>query len=272
MLRVRAAGWRAHAALRASGGTARVVAPLSQSFYAEAAGELIWVGNGPAPLHPRAVLVHDARAPGEIVRIDLDRITPWRPSPFPRIESASTAAERLRAALAVNGEMQGLASLLTSDAHDDAVIRRARPHVEALARAAAANDAAAFAAAARSLLGLGAGLTPSGDDVVGGALFARRLLIGTDSRWDATVAAIATAASSLTHPISARLLLDLAAGEGWAPLHELTAALAGPVSGVVDAVRRVTTLGHASGWDLLLGVLTGLGAASAAPESAGTTS
>jgi hypothetical protein len=114
------------------------------------------------------------------------------------------------------------------------------------------------------LLGLGAGLTPSGDDYVGGALFARAWLGGSGSgtapAWRAAAAEVADAARARTHPISAALLRDLAAGLGWAPLHDLAAGLdeAQPAR-AVEAARRLTRLGHTSGWDLLAGLGAGLG-------------
>src|SRR5204863_434066 len=63
MVRAEAIGWRAHAALTASAGVAKVIAPLSRSFYAEAAGELIWIGDPETLLHPRAVLATDVIVP-----------------------------------------------------------------------------------------------------------------------------------------------------------------------------------------------------------------
>jgi primosomal protein N' len=65
-------------------------------------------------------------------------------------------------------------------------LARALPDVEALAIACAADDADAACRAALPLLGLGPGLTPSGDDLVGAAFFARRALARSASgavRW-----------------------------------------------------------------------------------------
>ena len=53
---VTAIGWRAHAALAASGGRIEVIAPLSSSFYGTAGGELVWVGPPGSPLHGRAII------------------------------------------------------------------------------------------------------------------------------------------------------------------------------------------------------------------------
>lgn len=261
---VTAIGWRAHAALVASGGRAEVVAPLSTSYYAEASGELVWVGPPGTPLHARAVVVSDPAAvpAGGSVHLAIEGVAPWRPAalgaPSPAIRDAARVLHDQRAAI---GEPRGLGRLLVESVDDDVVVARARPHARALALACVADDASAVADAARPLLGLGTGLTPSGDDYVGGMLFARRL-IETHHRavWDAAVARIVADAATLTHPVSARLLADLAAGEGWAPLHDLAVALADQdPEAALRAARHLTALGHTSGWDILAGVSAGLG-------------
>ncbi len=218
-MRVTAIGWRAHAALIASGGRADVVAPLSTSVYAMAARELVWIGSSGAPLHPRAVITFGVKSPaaGAPLRLVLDGISPWRPPAVaPPFITGPGATRRLQAVLSVG--------------------------------------------AGRGLLGLGAGLTPSGDDFVGGALFARRLVAIGDAAWEAAVAQIIAEAAAATHPISARLLADLAAGDGWAPLHDLAGALiTHDVRAALHAARELTALGHTSGWDLLAGFSAGLG-------------
>ena len=264
MVRAEAIGWRAHAALTASDGVAKVIAPLSRSFYAEAAGELIWVGTPDTLLHPRAVLATGARAPeaGAAVYVTPDRVVPWRAF-RPRMTSgiAMSCARTLRAVLTTLGPPRGLARLLCDADGDDAVLMRARPHVCEMVSARARDDAAGFAEAARPLLGLGEGLTPSGDDLVGGALFAGSLSGSTDPAWDAAIARLVADARMRTHPISARLLADLAAGEAWAPLHDLASALiCADMNAAHRSARELTTLGDSSGWSLLAGVIVGLSA------------
>jgi hypothetical protein len=89
---------------------------------------------------------------------------------------------------------------------------------------------------------------------VGGALFALRFLRSDCARQGAP--ALLHEARERTHPLSARLLADLAAGEGWAPLHDLVAALGADDRALITAARSLVALGHSSGWDLLAGVLT----------------
>ena len=258
---VTAIGWRAHAALTASAGRARMIAPLSASCYAEAAGELIWVGSSGSELHPRAVLVESPPLNAGDITIDPSGTAPWRPPSYDRdVDATRNGALVLRRELLALGAPRGLAQLFVGSGDGDPVLVRARPFVRRLACAAVSNDAAWAIDAARPLLGLGEGLTPSGDDFVGGVLFARHSLAAAESYGgDAAVRGLLAAAQSLTHPVSARLLADLAAGEGWAPLHDLTAALATrqPAHAMV-AAKRLTGIGHSSGWDLLAGLLSGL--------------
>jgi hypothetical protein len=260
---VTAIGWRAHAALTTSGGVAKLIAPLSGSLYVEAAGELLWIGPPDAALHGRAILAQEMPQLGDgpSVRAAVDDVVPWRPPPH-RLSSARTrdGARALRAALPQIGEPRGLARLLGAGGNDDPVTERARPHARALALAFATDDTAALADAARPLLGLGAGLTPSGDDYVGGLLFVRRLLADAEPPgWNAAVARIVADAAALTNPISTRVLTDLGAGEGWAPLHDLLTALgAEDTTAALAAARAMTVIGHTSGWDLLTGVLGAL--------------
>ena len=258
---VTAIGWRAHAALTASGGRARVVTRLSESCYAEAAGELIWIGPPGSALHPRAVLGPIPASNAGVVNIVPGDVTPWRPAATSLAPGGSRDAfHLLRDTLAMLGEPRGFARLGTADLGNDPMLARARRGADRLQRAARSNDGPRFVDAARLLLGLGEGLTPSGDDFVGGVLFGRRCLSGApSSAWDGAIQRVLDEARTRTHPVSALLLSDLAAGEGWAPLHALAAALAlrQPEAARV-AAKQLTAIGHSSGWDLLGGFALGL--------------
>lgn len=268
---VTAIGWKAHAALRGGGGAVTVLASLSASVYGRAGDAIVWLGPGSSTLHPRAILCDDARtagphAPGATLRVDATGLTPWRPI-RPAVTVATAATMRRGCAELVDavtrlGTPQGFAPLLAGDApafplHDAATAARA------LARACAADDTEAAASAAVDLLGLGAGLTPSGDDFVGGAFFARALLapVGANpGRWRRAAGAVRDAAVTRTHVISAALVGDLLDGDGHAPLHDLAGALArGAAAPALDAARRLVDVGHTSGWDLLSGFAAGVG-------------
>lgn len=264
-----AIGRRAAALLR-SGAEARVLAPLAASVYVLARGEVAWLGGPEAPLHPRAIVLSsaprtDAYQAGDVLALPACTLPAWSPAPGPTDPCAAAAlrhgAARLAAAAAALGEPAGFGARLVGKPLQFP-LTRAAGGADDLAAACAADDPAAAAAAAVGLLGLGSGLTPSGDDFVGGAFFARALLAragGSDAPgWRAAAEAVRVAAARATHPVSAALLGDLLDGEAWAPIHALCDALAsGDDAAARDAARRLLGLGHSSGWDVLAGLVAG---------------
>ncbi|MBM3130332.1 MAG: DUF2877 domain-containing protein [Chloroflexi bacterium] len=117
---------------------------------------------------------------------------------------------------------------------------------------------------ARALIGLGEGLTPSGDDFVGGWLFAAYHLHATypkNARWDQrAVDDLLEYARTRTNVISYALLRDHARGQSIAPLHEWIAALmCGAGAPEIEAhAQRVRALGSTTGENLLAGALAAI--------------
>ena len=145
---------------------------------------------------------------------------------------------------------------------------RAVPLVRALERAFTDDDPRAVVTAALPLLGLGAGLTPSGDDLVGGAIFGRRIASGADPRWIRAGKALSQEMPNRSHVVSAALFADLAAGRSFAPLHEIVQALvAEDQEGALCPARTLVGIGHSSGWDMLSGFLIGAGKTRVSPRS-----
>ncbi len=127
-----------------------------------------------------------------------------------------------------------------------------------LAQALHTQDLAAVEAASLRLLGLGVGLTPSGDDLVGAVFFT--LHHAAIAPWTSALAAvrkrIGRAAQTATNPISAALLDDLLQGSSYRALHELLDALhMQHLSAIQDAIRTLLHVGASSGGDMLAGVL-----------------
>lgn len=112
-----------------------------------------------------------------------------------------------------------------------------------------------------NLIGLGAGLTPSGDDCVGGFLFALKSLQNAYPDSNLVTQAIPIELfRPRTNLISFTLLRDLDEGHGPAPLHEVMSSLlhAEEFEHMSYWVRQLTQIGHSTGWDMLTGLLTGL--------------
>jgi hypothetical protein len=133
-----------------------------------------------------------------------------------------------------------------------------------LAQACLEQDLRLVTRRGKELVGLGYGLTPSGDDFLGGLLFAARSLHQAcpgDFIWDDdAIFDLLGWARTRTHPISHAVFSDLALGHGPEPLHDLMSGLleGRGFKSNLDAALRVAAIGHSSGWDLLAGVVTGM--------------
>lgn len=132
------------------------------------------------------------------------------------------------------------------------------PVPQSLAAAVRGDDGELAGRAARSLAGLGPGLTPAGDDVLVGLLSALSVLGGSP----VTLDAVRAAAYGRTTDLSLALLRHAAAGECIDRVGGLLQALAG-YGEVEPAYRRLAAVGHSSGPALAAGVL--IGAAGAVP-------
>jgi len=265
--RVVAIGARARAALERSGGRAVTLSAFPASPYLLAAGELIWVSHRLPAAHPRAVhvgrpLTHAAGSVWFGALPPADTLS----CALPVASRAAVACARdtcgsLLAAPEAIGAPKGLGLLLVGQS-PPFPLAAAVPHVTAFARAVRADDAAAAHGAALPLLGLGPGLTPSGDDFVGAALCARLLVARVEGRhgaWHATARRLVAAAPSRTHEVSAALFGDLVAGETYGPLAALLRALAADdLAGACVAARALADVGHSSGWDMIAGCALGL--------------
>lgn len=269
-----AIGERAHAALNACGGMLDVIKGFEDAPYRLAGEQVIWMGTRPRVHHPRAVVLA-ALPPGDVRRVRLAQ--PWpAPRRRPRLHAGDATAEKLAVAadallarLEAFGTAKGFGAALRGEALEfplDAVHEKAI----AFALACGAGDWTQAFPIGKNLLGVGTGLTPSGDDFVGGVLFALRLGARGDRAQDVETFAnrLCAAAPKRTHVISATLMADLAALRGYSVIDEVgLAAMDGSVSRLVTAGRSLVALGHSSGWDLMAGFIAGASGKLAAPKA-----
>jgi hypothetical protein len=262
-------GAKARAALERSGGAAAPLAAFPDAPYYDAAGEIVWVGSRLPAMHPRAVVTTEPVARGAIARFAALPETAWSPALPPNGREVASACRRLCADPSSFGEPRGFGPLLAGEPPPfplDLAVGRVR----ALASAYRDGDTVAVYPASRALLGLGGGLTPSGDDMVGGALFGRLLVAADAAPWREVGARLAADAQRASHAISAALLADLVAGASFAPLHALAEALAaGNDAAARAAARALVALGHSSGWDMLVGLVLGVTGAMTKEEGPG---
>lgn len=254
-------GARARAALRASGGRASPLPAFPDAPYFLAAGEIIWVGSRLPARHPRAVLTAAPALRGRDANFAALPHDAWSAALPPvrrdTFEVVAAGCRRLTASLDALGDPRGfgewMAGRMPAFPLDVAIGR-----VRALAAAYRAGDPAAVYAASRALLGFGTGLTPSGDDLCGGALFGR-MLVSMDPRWREIGDRLAKDVQCASHAISAALFADLVAGASFEPLHAMAVALAvGDDAAAIDAASALAGLGHSSGWDMLSGFMIGV--------------
>ena len=137
----------------------------------------------------------------------------------------------------------------------------ARERLDEVGRAVVRADRHAAAAAARPLVGMGPGLTPSGDDALAGMEAALHALGHPAAGF---LAAALDDVAERTTAVSATLLGHAARGEFAERTHRLLAELLGSDDAALPgAVERAAAWGATSGVDGLVGVLAGLDAAAA---------
>lgn len=188
---------------------------------------------------------------------------PWCPTP-PKLCDQVTLGRGLSAFSATLPEplpAEGLALLLLPARERKglsplAAAEAPAQHLGTLVRAAGGGRAQVDAKRLVSLLGLGPGLTPSGDDFLGGALIALHLIGLTalrDAIWDTLEPLVAT----MTNDISGAHLAAAAAGFGGAALHALLDdVITGGTAALPQRIAALAAIGHTSGWDALAGAVT----------------
>ena len=206
------------------------------------------------------------RVPAAGLEIRLDAAARWSPRFRSSDEVAGTAMARwrrravaTRAIARVRASAGGFGPLLgKGSAHDDRLgtVDLARPIVADLVAALGAGDRSAAARVAIGLIGLGPGLTPSGDDALVGIEAALHAL---DAPTAGFLALAMDDVEDRTTALAATLLRHAASGEFAERLHTLVGALLGPDDETIAmAVDRASAWGATSGTDCLFGVLIGL--------------
>jgi Protein of unknown function (DUF2877) len=199
------------------------------------------VGGQPGAMLVRDVTDLAALAPrGRKLVVDLSDAVAWSP----RIPASARALSHRGFVLA------------EVDVPGDPFRRAAAPRIDALRLGLVSGDALAAQTAALGLIGLGVGLTPSGDDFLVG------MLAGLEATQHPLRAAVATAiarAARGTTAFGAALLEHACRGEFSQRLHDVLIAIAAqePVA-LRQATDRAMAYGATSGADTLAGLSLGL--------------
>ncbi len=286
---VRSVGAVAQRAL-ARGALGCVAALFERSFYVSVAGGFVCIGErtlGDGPLNAvcavpagsswrrlgvrlgaatRCTATELWVSPG--LAVDLACARPWRPAEPQRWSAVSLARglEHLHRLAVGQVPEDGLGGLVLTAARPGAaspVKRRAAAPAAALGRwlrAAPGESGAAcdLRRAVDGLVGLGPGLTPSGDDLLGGVMVALETL-GQRTATARLAVRVRAVCGTATTPIAAAHLAAATQGLAAAPLHDaLRALLEGDRGGLATALQGVARVGHCSGWDALAGMVLAL--------------
>jgi len=261
--------------------SARVVAVFARSFHVEAGADFVCIGDlsiGRGPLNAIvdsagwAWVAGNLGAVGTEARIgngmiECGRISlvtaaasSWLPPPWPRNPERETLTVRLddlEHLACEKAPVEGIARLALSGAAGLPVSVLARVAGPRIARLRDWIGSQLIRPtcdpAPHDLVGLGPGLTPSGDDLLCGALVAL-YAIGEIALARELYAVIGEAARFATSPLSAACLKAAAEGQGSEPLHETIVALLANQS-VARPLEAVARIGHTSGWDALAGAV-----------------
>lgn len=234
-LEVRVAGRFARAALAAGDG--EVCAIFQRSFYLRTAAGFACFGDARLGRGPLNALLDTFPSVtlGAKLAASLSGAEAWTPPPFHGAPIALAGARP---------PDEGLGGLVIG--RHNALAVHAQPALEAIDRWVVGHS---LDAAAEGLIGLGPGLTPSGDDYLGGVMVAlqlRRRGAQAASLWRWLEPRL----KARTSELSAAHLAAAAAGEAHEALHEV-------LNGAPP--ERLDGVGHCSGWDAFAGAMAVLG-------------
>jgi Protein of unknown function (DUF2877) len=270
---------------------AEIAAVFDRSFYLRAGDVFVCVGepaigNGPLTLiadlggsHPLtdlglcpdqpAAISERCITVGDHVRFTFERCVLWHQPRWPRPRSPrqlNDLCNVIAPRMTIESPADSLGRLvcpLERGFAETALTRIAGPRTarfESWLRAAlGSHDGPRTAppAPVADLVGLGSGLTPSGDDLLVGALALLDALDEMEAH-AALARVIAALPCGSTSALSACLLRTAAAGHVGEHLHGAVSAV---VSGAADqAIAAIRKIGHSSGWDMMAGMLTVLAA------------
>ena len=282
-------------------GEAEIIAVFERCFYVAAPGGILCIGLealGDGPLHvllsapstpllwPRLGVTREAKGwvrgrrlgIGPDLTLDLTALPEWHPPPWPMAATASIRAglAEVRMLAAPRCPTEGLSCLVLAPGRTqrDRTAEAAAPLVHELQSAlqhaiAISQVDARLIRLATLLIGLGPGLTPSGDDLLGGIFLALSALNQTKLR-DRLWAALEPELEHLTVEISSAHLAAAADGLAAAAVHAaLNALLSHDTATLPYHVQALGALGHSSGFDTLAGIVLTFDAALAAQPQPG---
>lgn len=269
---------------------ARIIGVFRRSLYVENTfGRVACIGErgiGPGPLNALCEFPGDVDftqtvepgSPAKIrdgwmqlsprMKVDISRPMAWEPEPLPDGWDLEFFLENLPVLvqwIAETGPREGLAPLIAQVVsggevpYEDAFRKISWGGIASfrlwLSHSLTQAESLEFPAIARRLVGLGPGLTPSGDDFWCGVMIALRAL-GFMGILEKVSGSVLKQARERTNKISRAHMACAAGGQGAQALHETISAMgAADEARLRSALRELDKIGHTSGWDSLAGVV-----------------
>jgi Protein of unknown function (DUF2877) len=277
-----------------------VLASVTDANYLQdSSDELCWLIAKSVPMHQRGIEVAASlprMKPGSRYQItshtleidpgrdlDLHHCPIWKPPDVSSTclvalpESTSSIRNfigRLLAQHQPTGFGNFIASILQLTVHQNfipdanlykGIFGKAWSAVQRMIQASMVNDQCGTLDNASYLIGFGEGLTPSGDDFIGGFFYSRWLLSNFypqyfDGDQICTYSDFIARSKPLTNLISYTILKDNSEGHTVEPLHLLANGLlqGEKENRLIRHAERLIFLGHSTGWDLLTGFFAGI--------------
>jgi hypothetical protein len=282
-----------------SGLHGRILARFSNAVYLNSNdGEVFWIVTGNIPMHRRGIQIHGdlpivaASSPFSVrgqhlllepdISLDLSTESIWiapRPNPG-KCLPFEDLSDRLwdTASMFVDfptptgfGRMlpeitsNALGNPLPGASPDYGLaLKHARPALNKIVMACIAKDLPRILMTAEELIGLGEGLTPSGDDFIGGLLFSSLTIQEMYTQYQGfnplDVELLLGKAMNRTNLISYTILKELAAGHAPDTLQRFINAILTDkqLESTYHCGLELVQLGNSTGWDLLTGVWMGM--------------
>ncbi|HEX7054718.1 MAG TPA: DUF2877 domain-containing protein [Burkholderiales bacterium] len=227
-------------------GEGEVCARFQRSVYLRLpGGGHACVGEPSLGCGPLNALVDGFSPPALGTRLAVEVAAVWTPPAPP--PHAAPDASALQAVARGRSPAEGLGCLVAGS--HNGLSGHAQPALEAIDRWLVGN---ALAEEAAMLIGLGPGLTPAGDDFLGGVMLALHHVHRTAQaralwRW-------LEPRLARTSAISGAHLAAAAAGEGHEAMHAALLHLFQRAPGWPATLDALDAIGHCSGWDALAGM------------------
>jgi len=282
-----------------SGSKGRILAVFSNAVYLDSVyDELLWLVTENFPMHRRGIQIPGAlpRVPADSTfsvrgqhlilgtdidldlslasiwvspRPNLDKLLPFEELPD-RFRTVSCLFDGYPSPTGFGWILSEITKITIGNSMQAALrdyspsLKYTWPALNEIFLACIANDFPRILRTAEDLIGLGEGLTPSGDDFIGGLLFSSFTMQEIYSQYQGftllDVELFVDNSRNQTNLISYTMLKDLATGHASDTLHHFINAVLTdqPLESIHYLGLEMVRIGHSTGWDLLTGVWTGM--------------